>query len=192
MDINVAVVGQASEFWEECKSRIDFPFCSRDDQEQFSIEFRVWRDTRNPGFVLDLSSPVLVELPLLANVLRNYTLEFEIRVKRALTDLWECLREVVKYRDYCRELTNTLMEDIEEMSSVYGSKLATLRAELDRKGSAPSSIEAECVQLRFRIMSLEGELAALTRRFVALDHSCDEERAALEAARPRLTAGLIV
>jgi len=171
---------------------IDFPFCSRDDQEQFSIEFRVWRDTRDPSFVLDLSSPVSVELPLLANVLRDYTLEFEIRVKKALTDLWECLREAVKDRDYCRELTNTLMEDIEEMSSVYGSKLATLRAELDRKGSAPSGIEAECVQLRFRVMSLEGELAALTRRFAALDHSCDEERAALEAAGPRLTAGLIV
>jgi len=43
--------------------------------------------------VFDLSSPVLAKLPLSANVLRDYTLEFEIRVERALMDLRECLRE---------------------------------------------------------------------------------------------------
>ena len=77
--------------------------------------------------MFDLSSPVSIKLPLLADVLRDYNLEFEIRVERALMDL----REVVRDRDYYRELANTLMEDIEELSSVHESELATLRAELD-------------------------------------------------------------
>ena len=77
--------------------------------------------------MFDLSSPVSIKLPLLADVLRDYNLEFEIRVERALIDL----REVVRDRDYYRELANTLMEDIEELSSVHESELATLRAELD-------------------------------------------------------------
>ena len=77
--------------------------------------------------MFDLSSPVSIKLPLLADVLRDYNLEFEIRVERALIDL----REAVRDRDYYRELANTLMEDIEELSSIHESELATLRAELD-------------------------------------------------------------
>ena len=77
--------------------------------------------------MFDLSSPVSIKLPLLADVLRDYNLEFEIRVERALIDL----REAVRDRDYYRELANTLMEDIEELSSVHESELATLRVELD-------------------------------------------------------------
>jgi len=53
MDINVAVIRHASEFWEVRKSSIDFPLCSRDDQEWFSTKFRVWRDTKDPNFVFD-------------------------------------------------------------------------------------------------------------------------------------------
>ena len=70
----------------------------------------MWRDTRDPSFVFDLSSLVSAMLPLPADVLRDYTLEFEIRVERALMGMRECLREVVQDRDYCRELANTLME----------------------------------------------------------------------------------
>ena len=40
----------------------------------------MWRDTRDPSFVFDLSSPVSVELPLSVDILRYYTLEFEIKV----------------------------------------------------------------------------------------------------------------
>ena len=68
-------------------------------------------------------------MPLLANVLRDYTLAFKIRVERALMDLRECLREAVRDKECCRELADTLMEDIEEMSSVHESELATLRAD---------------------------------------------------------------
>ena len=136
----------------------------------FSIECKVWRDTRDPIFLFDLSSPVSAELPLPANILRNYTLEFEIRVEKAFMDLRECLREVIKDRDCCRELTDTIMEDIEEMSSVHESKFATLRVELDWRG-------------RSRVAGLEGELAGLTQRFATLDHTWDKERVALEAGR---------
>lgn len=51
---------------------------------------------RDPVFVLDLSLPVLTDMPFLADILGDYTLEFEIKVERALIDLRECLREAVK------------------------------------------------------------------------------------------------
>lgn len=82
-------------------------------------------------FVLDLSLPVLANLPFSADILRDYTLEFEIRVERALTNLRECLREVVKDRDCSRELADTIMEDIEEISNAQESELIALWAELD-------------------------------------------------------------
>ena len=109
--------------WRRASQALTSPF---DDQEWLFVEFRVWRDTRDPSFVFDLSSPVSAELPLHVDILRDYTLEFEIRVERAFMNL----REAVRGRDYCRELVDTLMEDIEEMSSAHESELATLRAEL--------------------------------------------------------------
>ena len=75
-------------------------------------------------------------------------MEFEIRVERALMDLRECLREIVRDRNYYRELAVTLMEYIEGMSSAHESELATFRAKHDWKGPALPIIEAECVQLR--------------------------------------------
>ena len=131
------MIGHASEFWEVGKSRIDFPLCSRDDQEWFSTKFRVWWDTRDLNFVVVLLSLVSAELPLSTDVLRDYNLKFEIKVERALMDLKECLREAIRDRDCYMELADTLMEDIEEMSSVHDSELATLRAECDRRGPAP-------------------------------------------------------
>ena len=103
---------------------------------------------RDPCFMFDLSSLVSTELPLPADILRDYTLESKIKVERALMDLRECLREAVRDRDCCRELVNTLMEDTEEMSSVHESEFATLRAKLDWRGPALLGTEAECVQLR--------------------------------------------
>jgi len=116
----------------------------------------VWRDTSNPSFVFDLSSVVLAELPLPADVLRDYTLEFEIRVERALMDLKECLREAIRDRDCYWGMANTLMEDIEEMSSAHEGELATLRSELERRGLALLGIEAKCVQLRSRVVGFGG------------------------------------
>ena len=76
VDINIVVVGRAFEFWEAHRSSIDFPFYSRDNQEWFSAEFRVWRDMRDPVFVFDLSSLVSTNMTFPANILRDYTLEF--------------------------------------------------------------------------------------------------------------------
>ena len=95
--------------------------------------------------MLDLPSPVSIDMPLPTDIMRDYTLEFEIRGEKALVDLRKCLREVVKDRDCYRELADTLIEDIEEMSNVQESKLVTLRAKLDRRDPAPLSTEAECV-----------------------------------------------
>ena len=86
-------------------------------------------------------------------------------------NLRECLREAVRDTYYCRELINALMEDLEDMSNVHESELATPKAELDRRGSAPPGTEVECVQLRSRVAGLEGDFTAFTQRFTALDHS---------------------
>ena len=87
--------------------------------------------------MFDLSSSVSTNMPLLVDILRDYTLEFEIKVEMALVDLREYLREVVRDKDCCRELANTLMEDIEEMSSVQKRELVTFRSKLDRRGPDP-------------------------------------------------------
>ena len=129
------------------------------------------QDTRDPSFVFDLSSSVLAKLPLPVDILRVYALEFEIKVERALMDLMECLREAIKDKDCYWELAETLMEDIEEMSSAHKSEFATHRAELDRRGLALLGMEAEYVQLRSLIVGLENELADLTQRFATLDHT---------------------
>ena len=39
MDIDVAMIGYASDFYEARKSSIDFPLYSRDNQEWFFVEF---------------------------------------------------------------------------------------------------------------------------------------------------------
>lgn len=53
----------------------------------------------------------MAKLPFSTDILRDYALEFEIRVERALADLRESLREVVTDRDCCREIADTLIED---------------------------------------------------------------------------------
>jgi len=101
-------------------------------------------------------------MPLLADILRDYSLEFEIQVERAFANLRECLKEAIRDRNCSSELADTLIEDIEEMSSVQESELAALRLELNWRGPTPPGIEAECAQLRSRVTGLEDELAALT------------------------------
>ena len=68
--------------------------------------------------MFDLSLLVSTDMPFPVDILRDYTLEFKIRVKRTLTDLKECLREATRDRDCSRELVDTLIEDIEEISSM--------------------------------------------------------------------------
>ena len=59
----------------------------------------MWQDMRDLVFVLDLSLPISTDMPLPADILRDYTLEFEIRVERAFEDLRKCLREAVRDKD---------------------------------------------------------------------------------------------
>ena len=54
----------------------------------------------------------------------------------------------IRGRDCYKEITNSLMEDLNEMSRTYEGELATLKAELEQRSSTPSNMEAECVQLR--------------------------------------------
>ena len=100
---------------------------------------------RDPVFVLDVWLLVSTNMPLSADILRDYTLKFKIKVEKALADLRECLREAVRDRDYCREIVDTLMEDIEETSNVQESEITAFRAELDRRGLTLPGIKAECV-----------------------------------------------
>ena len=100
---------------------------------------------RDSVFVLDLWLLVSTNMPLSADILRDYTLKFKIKVEKALTDLRECLREAVRDRDYCREIVDTLMEDIEETSNVQESEITAFRVELDRRGLTLPGIKAECV-----------------------------------------------
>lgn len=46
------------------------------------------------------------------------------------------MREAVRDRDCCREIADTLLKDIEEISSVKESELIALRVEIDRRGPA--------------------------------------------------------
>ena len=98
-------------------------------------------------------------------------------------DLRKCIRVAIRDKDCCRELANTLMEDIKEMSSVHESELATRRVELNRRGQGFLGTEVDCVLLRSRVASLEDELADLTQWFANLDHTWVEERTSLEAGR---------
>ena len=49
----------------------------------------------------------------------------------------------------------------------------------------------ECIQLRSRVADLEDELAALTQRFSALDHTWDKERAALKVSKAEASSRLM-
>ena len=50
--------------------------------------------------------------------MRNYTLEFEVRVKNTLRDLRECLTEAIRDRDCCKEILDATLEDFDEMGNV--------------------------------------------------------------------------
>ena len=67
----------------------------------------------------------------MANILRDYALEFEAIVETTLRDLRKCLIEDIKDRDCCRELLDATVEDCDEMERAYEATLTTFRAELE-------------------------------------------------------------
>ena len=124
----------------------------------------------------------------MADILRDYTLKFEVRVESTLRDLRECLTKAIKDRDCCRELLDATMEDYDEMGRAYKADLATLKVELEQRSLAPLGTKAECIQLRSRVTSLESELADLTQRFTILGQTGDEERAIVEANHAKVSS----
>jgi len=64
-------------------------------------------------------------MPLLMDILRDYILEFEIKVEKALADLRECLKKVVRDRDCGGEIANTLVS-LEDELVVLTWRFATL------------------------------------------------------------------
>ena len=61
------------------------------------------------------------------------------------------MREAIKNRDYYRELVDTLIEDIKEISNAHESELATFRGELDWGEPAFPGADAKYVQLNPRL-----------------------------------------
>ena len=96
-------------------------------------------------FIVDLSVLNLLDPRFLADILRDYALEFEIKVESTLRDLRECLTKAIKDRDCCRELLDATMEDYDEMGKAYEAKFATLRAKIEQRSLAPLATEAECI-----------------------------------------------
>ena len=95
-DIDTVVIERASGFWKERKLTINYPIYPRDNYKWSSAKLREWRATRDPCFIIDLSLSDSLDPRLPANIRRDYTLEFEVRVERTLRDLRECLEKAIR------------------------------------------------------------------------------------------------
>ena len=61
--------------------------------------------------------PLNLHLPV--DILRDYSLKFEVKVESTLRDLRECLVKAIRDRDYCKEILYAIMEDFDEMGRTY-------------------------------------------------------------------------
>ena len=94
-DIDTIIIDHVFGFWQECRSTIDYPIYPRDDYEWSTAEFKEWRFSRDPYFIVDLLVLDPLDPCLLANILRDYALEFEVRVESTIRELRECLIEAI-------------------------------------------------------------------------------------------------
>ena len=94
-----------------------------------ACQLRFTSATRELCFIVDLSvlDPLDPRLP--ANILGDYTLEFQVKVKSTLKDLRECLTESIKDRVCCKEILGATVEDYDKMGRTYEAELTTLKAE---------------------------------------------------------------
>ena len=113
------MIERASGFWKERKLTINYPIYPRDNYKWSSANLREWKATRDPCFIIDLSLSDSLDPRLPANILRDYTLEFEVRVERTLRDLRECLEKAIRDRDCCKEAFDAIIEDFDEMRVTY-------------------------------------------------------------------------
>lgn len=102
-------------FWKERRSTIDYPIFPGDDYEWSTFEFKEWRATRYLCFIIDLLVPNPLDPCLSADILRDYTLKFEARVKSILRDLKECLTKAIRDMDCYKEAFIANVEDFNEM-----------------------------------------------------------------------------
>ena len=137
--IDIAMINRAFGFQKKCKSSIDYPICLGGDYEWSTVEFREWGAIWDPCFIIDLSLPDPLNPRLPGDILRNYTLEFEVRVESTLRSLRECLVEAIRDRDSCKEAFNVVIEDFDEMGATYETEIVTLRVELSQRGQIPSA-----------------------------------------------------
>lgn len=72
--------------------------------------------------------------------MKDYILEFEVRVESTLRDLRKRLTEAIRDKDCYKEILDATMEDYDEMGRTYEAKLATLRVKLTHRGQIPSAI----------------------------------------------------
>ena len=67
----------------------------------------------------------------MADILRDYALEFEVSVESIIRDLRECLTEAIQDWDRYKEILDAMVEDYDEMGRAYEAELATLRIKLE-------------------------------------------------------------
>lgn len=146
----------------------------------------------DPCFIIDLSvlDPLDPHLPV--DILKDYTLEFEVRGKGTLTDLRECLTEAIQDRDCYKKAFDAIVEDFDEMGRTNEAKLTILHVELAQRGQTLLVTEVECTQLGSRVTSLESELSDLTQSFTILGQTRDEEKVTMRLAVPRQVVGLMI
>ena len=143
-DIETVIIDCASDFLKECRSTIDYPIYLRDDYEWYTAEFREWKTTIDSCFIIDISISDPFDPHLLVDILRDYILEFEVRVESIRKDLRECLIGAIRDRDCCKEIFYATMEDFDEMGRTYEVELTTLRVDLAQRDQLPSAMDAEC------------------------------------------------
>lgn len=105
------------------------------------MEFREWRANKDLCFNVDLLIQDLFNPYLPADILRDYALEFEVKVESTLRDLRKRLIEAIRDWDCCRELLDAIVKDYDEIGRAYKAELATLREELEQRSLAPSAME---------------------------------------------------
>ena len=71
--------------------------------------------------------------------MRDYTLEFEVRVESTLWDLRECQTEAIRDRGCCKEILDATVEDFDEMGRTYEAEYTTFRVELKQRSSVLSA-----------------------------------------------------
>ena len=71
--------------------------------------------------------------------MRDYTLEFAVRVESTLRDLRECQTKAIRDRGCCKEILDAIVEDFDEMGRTYKAEFTTFRVELKQRSQVLSA-----------------------------------------------------